>query len=95
MAGRSLELVYFSGCPNVEAARDNIRAALGEVGGHDEWAEWDLEEAATPDRYKAFGSPTVLVDGQDVLGSPGTGTGLSCSAGGAPSVPQIVEALTD
>ncbi len=23
-----IELVYFSGCPNVESARDNLRAAL-------------------------------------------------------------------
>ena len=94
MTDHSVELVYFSSCPNADPARDNIRAALAEVGAASEWVEWDLEGADTPDRCKAFGSPTVLINGRDVLGARGTGVGLSCRAEGAPSVPQIVEAIT-
>lgn len=93
MTDRSVELVYFSSCPNADPARDNIRAALAEVGAVGEWVEWDLEGPGTPDRCKVFGSPTVLVNGRDVLGAPGTGVGLSCRAEGAPSVPQIVDAI--
>ena len=94
MTERSVELVYFSSCPNADPARDNIRAALAEVGAMGEWVEWDLEGADTPARCRAFGSPTVLVNGSDVLGAPGTGDGISCRAEGAPTVPQIVEAIT-
>jgi hypothetical protein len=96
MKSCSVELVYFSGCPNAGLARDNIRAALVEVERDDRWVEWDQEEAATPARYKPFSSPTVLVNGQDVqdvMGAPGTGMGRSCRAGETPSVHQIVKAI--
>ena len=96
MKSCSVELVYFSGCPNVGLARDNIRAALVEVGRDDRWVEWDQEEAATPARYKPFSSPTVLVNGQDVqdvMGAPGTGMGRSCRVGDTPSAHQIVQAI--
>ena len=96
MKSCSVELVYFSGCPNVGLARDNIRAALVEVGRDDRWVEWDQEETATPARYKPFSSPTVLVNGQDVqdvMGAPGTGMGRSCRVGDTPSAHQIVQAI--
>lgn len=88
----TLELVYFASCPNVEQARENIRGAMKQVG-RDDWTEWDLEATTTPEHYKSFGSPTVLVDGHDVLGASGEGSGFSCRAEGAPSLPQILDAL--
>jgi hypothetical protein len=73
MKSCSVELVYFSSCPNVGFARENIREALVEVGRDDRWSEWDQEGTGTPARYKAFSSPTVLVNGQERYGCIGNG----------------------
>ena len=90
-----VELVYFSSCPNAGLARENIREALVEVGRDDRCVEWDQEGTGTPARYKDFSSPTVLVNGQDVMGVSGMGLGRSCRAGGAPSVNRIAKAIRD
>jgi len=93
MTTRRVELVYFEGCPNALKARDNIKSAL-EVAGRDvEWSEWDLEAESTPDRYRQHGSPTVLIDGQDVTGDGHGAIAMACRSDGAPSVPLIVEKL--
>lgn len=68
-----IELVYFEGCPNAAAARENLRKACVELGLKAEWQEWDQNDGATPAHIKAFGSPSILVDGKDVEGSPDGG----------------------
>ena len=79
----TIELVYFDGCPNVDAARENLAEVLGTLGlGHD-WREWDLEDEDTPDRVRRYGSPTVLVNGADVGGGAEGPVGLACRADGA------------
>ena len=65
---RQIELVYFEGCPNAVQARENIRSALEDLGESVEWSEWDLLAESTPDDFRVYGSPTVLVDGEDVTG---------------------------
>lgn len=94
---RDVELVFFSGCPNVGAARANLRAALKRVGQPVEWLEWDLDDSATPSRAIGYGSPAVLVDGRDVAGvRPNRARGArSCRLGGPPTVAQIADALTN
>lgn len=94
MTDRQIELIYFEGCPNAKRARENLRAALERVG-HDsgQWSEWNLESAGTPERFKAYGSPTVLVDGLDVTGGAGEGSAMSCRADGAPSIDTILRAV--
>jgi hypothetical protein len=93
MNPKKVELVYFTGCPNAEEARENIRHALTEMGRSAPWVEWDLECEETPARYGIYGSPTVLVGGRNVTEAPAAAAGLSCSAGGAPQVAEIVRAL--
>lgn len=61
-----IELVYDQSCPNVAAARDQIREALSLAGLPPHWQEWDRESVETPAVLRPFGSPTILVDGQDV-----------------------------
>jgi mercuric ion transport protein len=61
-----VELVYDRDCPNVERAREMIRAALHEVGADPVWTEWDRESIETPTNRRQFGSPTVLVNGHDI-----------------------------
>lgn len=94
MSTRSIELVYFDGCPNAERARANLRAATDAAGGAQPWSEWNLSDEGTPGRYRRFGSPTVLVDGEDVTGADGGNAAMACRADGAPDVAVIREALS-
>jgi hypothetical protein len=87
-----IELVFFSGCPNVEAARLNLRAACAALGLPPSWTEWDLLEDGVPTRMHTLGSPTVLLDGKDITGVAPAGA-LACRSAGAPSVEQITAAL--
>ena len=90
MNERHIELIHFDGCPNVERARENLRAVLGD----DSWTEWNLSSADTPERFRRYGSPTVLVDGRDVTGDNGGTDGMACRADGAPSPELIREVLS-
>lgn len=90
MNGRTIELVYFDGCPNADKTRANLRAALGP----DSWKEWNLSSPETPERFRRHGSPTVLVDGQDITGEAGGNAAMACRADGAPSPKLIREVLS-
>jgi hypothetical protein len=87
-----VDLVFFEGCPHVEEARNHIRTALQRTGAGPSWHEWDTSQSTTPSDLRGYGSPTVLVDGKDVSGTP-PGNGMRCVIGGAPAVDLIVEAL--
>jgi len=89
MSERSIDLVYFDGCPNVDEARANLRAVLADGG----WREWNLLGADIPDRFHRYGSPTVLVGGADMTGEGRTTGAMACRADGAPSRDAIREAL--
>ena len=85
-----IELVYFDGCPNAVKAREHIREAVKTTLTESlEWTEWNLMEESTPDDFKRYGSPTVLVDGHDVTGDGPGNNAIACRADGAPSVAQI------
>lgn len=89
-----VELIFFTGCPNVESARDSLRTAFEELGRAAAWQEWDLEGPGVPERVRGFASPAILVGGRHVLGEePGETEARACSARGAPSAAAIVEAL--
>ena len=90
MSEHNIELVYFDGCPNVERARESLRA-VAEDGS---WTEWNLSSPETPDRFRRYGSPTVLVDGHDVTGDAGETEGMACRADGAPAAAVIEQALS-
>jgi hypothetical protein len=64
--GSRVELVYDNGCPSLELARTVVRLALARAGGETTWTEWERGDARIPFDYRAYGSPTVLVDGRDV-----------------------------
>ena len=90
MNNRDVDLVYFDGCPNAEDARATLRALLP-AGG---WRERNLSSPDTPESFRRYGSPTVLVDGRDVTGDAGSaGEAMACRADGAPSQDTILEAL--
>lgn len=62
-----VELIYDNDCPNVEAARQQLRRAFQQLGQSVEWDEWDRSDPSAPDYARRFGSPTILIDGKDVM----------------------------
>jgi hypothetical protein len=90
---RTVELVFFEGCPNVPAARANIRASLEGAGLRAEWTEWDLLAEEAPARVRGYASPTILVNGKDVTGAGPQNAALACRTGPTPSRAAIQSAL--
>jgi hypothetical protein len=93
-----VQLLYFPGCPHVEATRNALHEVLAELTEHpDEVLEVDVTARETPVHLQGWGSPTILIDGVDIEGvSP---SGASCriyrssDGGGAPSRALIRAAL--
>ena len=93
-----IELVYFQGCPHVEAARSAIREALSAMAMPLEWVEWDRGDDSTPQALRQYGSPTVLVNRRDVVPAQSDGNCCRVYSGrdgmqAAPSVESICSAL--
>jgi hypothetical protein len=65
-----VELVYDPGCPNVDKARAVLTRALQEADVPAVWTEWDTDDPECPENRKAYGSPTILVNGEDVAPGP-------------------------
>ena len=84
-----IELVYFDGCPNVDDARANIRAALEAADLPPTWQEWNQHDPNAPEYVKQYGSPTVLVGGRDVTGVEAGVAASACRADGVPSAEMI------
>ena len=61
-----VELVYDPRCPHVEGARDTLTSALRDNGVAAVWTEWRSDEPGIPERARSLGSPTILVNGEDV-----------------------------
>lgn len=86
-----IELLFFPGCPHIEAARTQLRAALKLTGLPLEWSESALT--------RGYGSPTILVNGVDVLGALPSSSGDSCrlyrdsELAGAPPLRELMRAL--
>lgn len=79
MTSLQVDLVYDRDCPHIDEARATIRAALEAVGSEIDWREWDREDSRTPDELRGYGSPTVLVNGRDVVavGNESTASGAN------------------
>lgn len=87
-----IQLLYFPDCPNIDAARTALRNALAAERLDVPVEEVDVEDPAAPAWAHGWGSPTILIDGEDVAGQQPSGS--SCCrlyAGGAPSV-EIIRA---
>lgn len=65
-----IELVYDPGCPNIEKARDVLTSACREADIPAVWTEWNSEDPDCPEHVRSLGSPTVLVNGEDVAPGP-------------------------
>jgi hypothetical protein len=97
-----IELVWDDDCPHVDAARENLAAALSAIGAPARWDEWRRDDRAAPPYASLVGSPAILIDGRDVEGheaGPAACCRVYVGADGrrsaAPSVTSIVDALRE
>lgn len=94
-----VQLLFFAECPHIDAARTQLRKAFEAVGVEPSWTEHDVTLPDAPAELKGYGSPTILVDGRDVMGAP-PGDGSACrlyvgtEVPGAPPLKDLVRALT-
>ncbi|MCX2181300.1 thioredoxin family protein [Streptomyces sp. SKN60] len=99
-----IELLYCAGCPNWAVAQMRLNEALETVGRlPDSLVRLRAVETDEDARALHFsGSPTILIDGRDPFPAPAGSYGLTCRVyptpdglAGAPTVHQLVRALTD
>lgn len=93
-----IALLYFDGCANLHAARQQILEASRRVGEKLEWTEIELSLNDCTRALHGYGSPTVLVDGRDVV-TAAPMDAMACrlyensEVNGAPPIDAIVAAL--
>lgn len=71
----NVELIYDADCPNVAAVRSLLIRAFTRTGVSARWREWDRGSPDSPEYVRGYGSPTILVNGKDIVGvAPDAGT---------------------
>ena len=65
---QSVELIYDLDCPNIKPARAQIMKAFAQLSRTANWKEWDRHSKDCPAYAKQYGSPTILVNKEDVAG---------------------------
>lgn len=89
-----VQLVYFTECPNVDAARAALRDALTAERLDVTIEEIDVERDDAPSWARGWGSPTILIDGADIAGqSPSSSASCRLYPTGGPSVRLIRDGL--
>ncbi|WP_084620701.1 hypothetical protein [Agromyces italicus] len=73
------EVLHIEECPSWEDAGRGLRSALDATGHRDVAITFTLiASAADATRLPFAGSPTILIDGQDLFPSDGRTTDLAC-----------------
>lgn len=65
----NVELIYDADCPNVPAMRSLLIKAFASTGVSARWREWERSAPGSPSYVQSYGSPTILVDGEDIAGT--------------------------
>jgi len=74
-----IQLLTFPECENAVAARERLVRVLAASGIGHAFEEIDTQAAGTPEPYRSYASPTILVDGVPVGdGDPRNGTWGDC-----------------
>src|SRR5437867_12809658 len=69
----NIQLLSFPGCPNARAACEALQRSLERIGLPPEFEQIDVTAPDAPERLRAWGSPTILVNGRDVAGEQPAG----------------------
>jgi hypothetical protein len=74
-----IELLWWEGCPSTDKARAELRGALADLGlDGAEIREREIETDADAEAAGFIGSPTILIDGEDVYPAPDEPAALNC-----------------
>jgi hypothetical protein len=65
-----LVLQYFDGCPNHGAMREHLLQAIRGIEEKVDLTEVRVEDRETAGRVQFRGSPTLLINGEDLVGMP-------------------------
>lgn len=93
-----ISFLYADGCPLAPRARINLVQAIQKLQScmMISFEEVDLLGARAPQQLKRWGSPTILINGKDMIGAS-QGDASSCriyaGRGGVPSTLEIIEAI--
>ncbi|MEK6594469.1 MAG: hypothetical protein AABZ67_15460 [Pseudomonadota bacterium] len=74
----NVELIYDADCPNVTATRSLLIKAFTQTGVSARWREWERTAPDSPEYARTYGSPTILVDGEDVAGTGPVAGAAAC-----------------
>ncbi|MCS7173959.1 MAG: thioredoxin family protein [Armatimonadetes bacterium] len=80
VSGRPLRitLLYWEGCPSHEEALARVRRILAEEGVEAEVTVFRVHTEEEARRWRFVGSPTILVEGEDIQPSPEEPYRLTC-----------------
>ena len=88
----SIDFQYFEGCPNHKKMSDNLEKAIKGLENKTELRKILVEDELTALKTGFRGSPTLLINGEDIEGAPAPKEpSLSCRfyANGIPDVDKI------
>jgi hypothetical protein len=92
----NLELLVTPDCPHLEPAAVLVRSALDDVGLTTAQLSTTLiTTAEEANRLGFIGSPTILVNGQDLFAVPGAQPALACRIYSGPAGPTGIPARRD
>jgi hypothetical protein len=74
-----VELLWWDGCPSWPGALEELKTVMGELGIDPEAVELrEVTSDEEAERERFAGSPTIRVDGRDVVPANGEPIGLAC-----------------
>ena len=76
MTALEVQFLTFDGCPLAEAARGKLEEALAACDMN-YYEEVDILDSDVSDELRGWGSPTILINGADVMGQS-QGDGVGC-----------------
>jgi len=93
-----IEVLYFEGCPNHKPTVQRVKQVIDRLGVMADICEIELTQDDDPVAMKFVGSPTVLINGEDIDPTQRTGAsyGFGCrmfDGEGMPSVEMIERAV--
>lgn len=65
-----VELQFLEGCPNLSRMKENLSEAIRGIEDRVHLVETAVEDEETAMTVRFSGSPTLLIDGEDVEGAP-------------------------
>src|SRR5690606_24452828 len=84
-----IEFIYDQDCPNVKETKSNLFKAIEKNGAEYKFLEWDRSSDKSPEYAKTYGSPTILINQNDILEMQEKSTSNCCRIYGNSGVPSI------